>query len=35
MRPQMLSFMGEQERVLAQTGQLREEMARLPARPRR
>ena len=32
-RLQILSRMGEHEQVLAQTGQLREKMARLPARP--
>ena len=32
-RLQVLSFMGEHEQVLARTGQLREEMGRLPARP--
>jgi hypothetical protein len=32
-RLQIMSFMGEHEQVLAQTGQLREQMAQLPARP--
>jgi tetratricopeptide (TPR) repeat protein len=32
-RLQILAFMGEHEQVLAQTGQLRDQMARLPARP--
>jgi tetratricopeptide (TPR) repeat protein len=32
-RLQILSYMGEHDQVLTQTGQLREQMARLPARP--
>jgi CHAT domain len=32
-RLQIMSIMGEHEQVLAQTGRLREQMARLPARP--